>query len=68
MLSAYLDIEEKSWDYEDRFELMKRLADCYVRMKELGAGEWERIEKIEIPVNRILYKASSMVYTSRMKE
>lgn len=56
MLSAYLDIEEKSWDYEDRFELMKLLADCYVRMKELGAGEWERIEKIEMPVNRILYK------------
>ena len=57
MLSAYLDIEEKSWDYKDRFEIMKHLADCYVRMKELGAGEWERIEKIEIPVNKILYKA-----------
>lgn len=57
MLSAYLDIEEKSWEYEDRFGLMKLLADCYVRMKELGAGEWERIEKIEIPVNKILYKA-----------
>ena len=57
MLSAYLDIEEKSWEYEDRFELMKYLADCYVRMKELGAGEWKRIEKIEIPINKILYKA-----------
>lgn len=56
MLSAYLDIEEKSWDYEDRFELMKLLADCYIRMRELGSGEWERIEKIEMPVNRILYK------------
>ena len=57
MLSAYLDVEEKTWEYEDRFELMKLLADCYARMKELGAGEWERIERVEIPVNKILYKA-----------
>ncbi len=57
MLSAYLDVEEKTWKYEDRFDLLKLLAACYVKMKELGAGEWQRIEKIEIPVNKILYKA-----------
>lgn len=57
MLSAYLGVEEKSWEYDDRFELLKLLAACYVKMKELGADEWKRIETIEIPVNKILYKS-----------
>lgn len=56
MLSAYLGVAEKSWEYDDRFELLKLLAACYVKMKELGADEWKRIETVEIPVNKILYK------------
>lgn len=57
MLSAYLDIEEKDWSFDERDEILRLLADCYLVMKEKGAGEWKRIEEIEIPVNKILYGA-----------
>ena len=57
MLSAYLGVEEKDWSFEERNEVLKLLADCYLVMKEKGANEWKRIEEIEIPVNKILYGA-----------
>ena len=57
MLSTYLNVEERNWEYEDYSELLKLLADCYSKMKEIGQDEWDRIEKIEIPVNKILYGA-----------
>lgn len=57
MLSAYLGVEEKDWSFEERDEVLKLLADCYLVMKEKGANEWKRIEEIEIPVNKILYGA-----------
>lgn len=62
MLSTYLNIEEKSWDYEDLLELLKLLADCYLKMKEIGCKEWDRIEQIEIPVNQVLYGAQLRGY------
>lgn len=57
MLSTYLDVEERNWEYEDFLDLLKLLADCYSKMKEIGHEEWNRIEEIEIPVNKILYGA-----------
>lgn len=55
MLSTYLGIEEKDWSFDERDEIFKLLADCYLAMKEKGADEWKRIEEIEIPVNKVLY-------------
>lgn len=57
MLATYLNIEEKNWQFEEREELLRQLAECYLKMKEKGTDEWERIEGIEIPVNKILYGA-----------
>lgn len=36
-------------------KVLKLLTYCYQEMKRLGKNEWSRIEKIEIPVNRVLY-------------
>lgn len=57
MLATYLNVEEKNWQFEEREELLKQLAECYLKIKEIGTDEWKRIEKIEIPVNKVLYEA-----------
>lgn len=36
-------------------ETLCLLTDCYKEIKIRGKDEWPRIEKIEIPVNRVLY-------------
>lgn len=56
MVKYYLDIdlnvEEKQVE-----KILPILKECFCKMKELGKEEWERIEKIEIPINTLLYRA-----------
>lgn len=40
---------------EQHEEALRLMIDCYQEMKRRGEEEWPRIEKIEIPVNRVLY-------------
>lgn len=55
MLATYLEEEERDWNTDDIETLMVTMAHCYTIMKAVSEKEWNRICKIEIPVNRILY-------------
>ena len=55
MLHTYLEIEERTWNVDDYPELLQKLRDCYLVMKEKAMSEWKRIVNIELPVNSILY-------------
>lgn len=56
MLKTYLGIDKKEWDENEKRDFIILLKKCYLKMKELGVSELERIKKIELPVNKILYK------------
>lgn len=59
LFHAYLDIEEKSWEEEKYEEVLRHLATCYIKMKEKGQSEWNRITQIELPINKILYECQT---------
>ena len=59
LLHIYLNIEGKDWDVNDYEEVLRHLAACYIKMKEIGQSEWERITQIELPVNKILYECQN---------
>lgn len=56
MLRTYLNIDKKDWEEKDKLNLLVHLKKCYIKMKEIGESELERIKEIELPVNKILYK------------
>lgn len=56
MLHHYLGIEKVEWEDKDGLQLLVKLKQCYLKMKEVGGSEWERIKNIELPLNKILYK------------
>lgn len=59
MLHTYLGIEKRTWNVDDYPELLQKLRDCYLVMKEKATSEWKRILEIELPVNGILYNRQS---------
>lgn len=59
MISTYMGSEERKWTEEEYEELLKEMALCYLKMKERGKDEWQRIKDIEIPVNKILYETQA---------
>lgn len=59
MIATYLGKEEREWMVDEFEELLKELTRCYRKMKEFGAGEWQRIKEIEIPVNKVLYETQA---------
>ena len=59
MLHTYLGIEERAWNVDDYPELLQKLRDCYLVMKEKASSEWKRVVDIELPVNSILYNRQS---------
>lgn len=56
MVKYYLDrdLEGEEKQIEKILPIFK---ECFCKMKDLGKDEWERIEKIEIPINSLLYKS-----------
>lgn len=56
MLKTYLGVEKELWQENEMEELMELFRQCYLKMKEKGKTEWNRIEQIELPLNRVLYK------------
>ena len=59
MIATYLGKDERKWKEEEYEELLKDLALCYRELKMRGKDEWQRIEDIEIPVNKILYETQA---------
>ena len=59
MIATYLNKEERIWQEEEYENLLKDLALCYREMKKHGVDEWQRIQEIEIPVNKILYEVQA---------
>ena len=51
-LGKDLNVEEKQVD-----KILPILRECFCKMKEQGKDEWGRIEKIEIPINTLLYRS-----------
>lgn len=59
MLHTYLGLEEKSWNVEEYPELLQKIKECYLVMKEKAVSEWKRIVEVELPINSILYNLQS---------
>lgn len=59
MLHTYLGVEKRTWNVDDYAELLQKLRDCYLVMKEKASSEWKRVVDIELPVNSILYNRQS---------
>jgi len=59
MIATYLDKDERKWEEEEYEDLLKEMTLCYLKMKECDEKEWERITKIELPINRILYEVQA---------
>lgn len=56
MIKYYLDKDLEGEENQIDAVLLL-LKECFCEMKNKGNGEWERIEKIEIPVNSLLFRA-----------
>jgi len=56
MVKYYLN-REITWDEEHLKDILVALKECFLAMKSKGKDEWSRIEQIELPVNRLLYKS-----------
>lgn len=59
MVRFYLE-KEFEWDENQIFQGLILLKECFLEMKARGASEWNRIESIEIPINRVLYKCQKV--------
>ena len=57
MLATYLKEDERDWHSDEVDNLVESMALCYNTMKNISRNEWNRILKVELPVNRILYLA-----------
>ena len=69
MIATYLDKDERKWEEEEYEDLLKEMTLCYLKMKECDEKEWERITKIELPINRILYEvqANGIYFNNKLK-
>lgn len=56
MINYYLG-KEVQWTEDNINGILETLKECFLKMKEDGDSEWERIEKIELPINKLLYKS-----------
>lgn len=60
MLDFYLGIDSEQWENSDQDTLLPLLKQCYLNMIERGTTEIDRIQKIELPLNKILYKTQKL--------